>query len=385
MIEYFFWILLFLIGYSYFIYPSILFFLVKRRSLPNVQANFQPFVSIIIPVYNEELFIQRKIESIFDTNYPLSKIELIIYSDGSTDQTKNIVTDLSNKYPQIIFLEHQERKGKSSTVNRLVKATSHDIIITTDANIIFDRNTIGENVKNYMNEDIGLVASLVNNQILNTGDLTLQEKRYVSWENSIKYNEGVIWGTTISPFGACFSFRKRLYVNIPENFLVDDFFIATYVLKQNKKCILEKKSICYEELTGSLKSEIKRRIRISTGNFQNLVYFFKTFTQLFSPIGFCFWSHKGIRWLTPFFLITILILNIFLFKLHIFYQFLLLLQLLYYCTTLTLYIFDKSKSVNNLVKFAHYFIMMNAALLIGFVHFLCGVKVGYWDITERKV
>ncbi len=384
MIEFIFWIFIFLIGYTYLAYPLILKLLARNITHPLFETYLEPSVSIIIPVYNEEVFIKKKIASILEGNYPLNKIELIICSDGSTDKTKDIINNLIEIYPQLHFLEHQDRKGKSFTVNKLVKAASHEIIMLTDANIIFNASTVSENVKNYANEAIGLVASLVINQNSSTHDLTIQERKYVSWENSIKFNEGLIWGCTIAPFGACFSFKKSLYVAIPKNFLVDDFFIATQVIKQNYSCILEKKSICYEELIGSLKLEFKRRKRISTGNFQNLAYFFRFFLQLFKPIGFCFWSHKGLRWLTPFFLIGIFILNFLLFQESLVYQIVMILQVFYYCTTLTLYLSSDSKSVNNLVKFAHYFLMMNIALLMGFFHFLSGVKVGYWDVTQRK-
>lgn len=384
MIAYFFWILVFLIGYTYLIYPAILKILARNIPLSASDLVFEPSVSIIVPAHNEEVYIQRKIESIFDTNYPLDKIELLICSDGSNDQTENIVIRLAKIYPQLHFIRHQHQKGKSFTVNKLVQAATHEIIILTDANIIFDQNTIGENVKNYINQKVGLVASLVTNQSTSAADLTLQERQYVSWENTIKYLEGLIWGCTIAPFGACLSFKKDLFVAIPEHFLVDDFFIATQVLKQKKHCILEKKSVCYEALTGSINTEFKRRKRISTGNFQNLAYFFPTFLNLFSPVGFCFWSHKGLRWLSPFFLLAILGLNFLLLQDSWGYQFLLILQLFYYCTTLTLYLSRTSKSANNLVKFAHYFMMMNIALLMGFFHFLKGVKVGYWEVTERR-
>ncbi|TKB98754.1 glycosyltransferase [Pedobacter cryophilus] len=384
MIEYFFWVFIFLIVYTYLVYPAILNIIAKKIKVSPLETDLEPFVSIIIPVYNEELCIKSKIESIFKNNYPLDKIEVIVYSDGSDDQTENIVIHLMDLHPQLKFLSHQERKGKSFVVNKLVEASKFDLILLTDANIIFEKDAIKQNLKNYSDKNIGLVASLVINQIPKDDHITYQEKKYVSWENNIKYNEGLIWGSTIAPFGACFSFRKEFFVTIPENFLVDDFFIATQVLKKNQRCILEKESLCYEELIGSVAVEFKRRKRISAGNFQNLAYFFKTFTQIFKPIGFCFWSHKGLRWFTPFFLLSILIFNFLLLDKGWIYQVVMIFQVLFYCTPLTVYVASKLKSINKLVKFAHYFLMMNIALMIGFFNYLRGIEVGYWDITQRR-
>ena len=138
MIEYFFWIFIFLIVYTYLIYPAILNVLAKGIKISPSAINFEPKVTIIIPVHNEELCIKKKIESIFNSHYPVNKIEVIVFSDGSDDQTKNIIFHLMDSYPQLKFLEHQERKGKSFVVNKLVEASKNDIILLTDANIIFE-------------------------------------------------------------------------------------------------------------------------------------------------------------------------------------------------------------------------------------------------------
>jgi cellulose synthase/poly-beta-1,6-N-acetylglucosamine synthase-like glycosyltransferase len=383
MTQIIFWILIFLIIYSYSIYPLLLRILSLGYS-KNINLNyFEPEVSIIIPVYNEEHLIEEKISSIFRSNYPIEKIEVIVYSDGSTDKSVDIINHLRGLYPCLRLIKSEVRKGKSFGVNKLVAESSFPLIMLTDANIIFKEDTIRENLKHYQIPEIGLVGSTIINQSSKYSDITLQEKQYISWENILKYEEGLIWGATIAPFGACLSFRKSLFEEIPRNFLVDDFFIGTTVLQSKYKCVVSKESICFEELNGLLGMEFKRRVRISTGNFQNLAYFFPLFFNLFSVKSFCFWSHKGLRWMTPFFLILIFFLNTLLLKGSNFYQISLCLQLFFYCIPLTDYATSRLKSVNKLVKFVNYFLIMNVALFVGFFNYLRGVNVGYWKTTLR--
>jgi len=355
-----------------------------NRKWKYAHHNFLPEVSILIPIHNEEEVITSKIESILNNGYPLEKIEIIIFSDASTDQSKEIIQSLIQEHPFIKFYEHPIRMGKSFVVNQMVKLTKHDVLLLTDANIILQEDAIKNNVRNYFYPQVGLVASFIKNTINQKNNTGNQEQEYVSYENQIKYLEGLIWGTTIAPFGACFSFRKAYFKPIPNHFLVDDFFISSSILQQKQECILDQESVCVEALSGLLAVERKRRRRISAGNFQNFSYFFKDLNP-FKPFGFCFWSHKGLRWLTPFFLIIILILNLALLKNQVLYQILFALQLAFYCIPLTGISSKQINWLNKLLKFAEYFIIMNISLLAGFYDYCKGIKVGYWDITKRYI
>src|SRR5258708_622010 len=99
-----FWLCMLALLHSYVIYPLLLRLLVTGRrdnSIIYKKEEELPAVSILIAAYNEELVIGEKIESIFQSDYPLNKIEVLIGSDNSSDRTNNIVTELSGKYPQI--------------------------------------------------------------------------------------------------------------------------------------------------------------------------------------------------------------------------------------------------------------------------------------------
>jgi cellulose synthase/poly-beta-1,6-N-acetylglucosamine synthase-like glycosyltransferase len=384
MLSLLFWVLVFLVSYTYLLYPLLLKILAKDKKWKYAHHNFIPNVSILIPIHNEAEVISSKIESILNNGYPLEKIEIIIFSDASTDQSKEIIQSLIQQHPFIKFHEHPIRMGKSFAVNQMVQLAKHDILLLTDANIILTTNAIKNNVRNYFYPQVGLVASFIKNTINQKNNSGNQEQEYVSYENQIKYLEGLIWGTTIAPFGACFSFRKSYFKPIPNYFLVDDFFVSSNILQQKKECILDPESVCIESLSGLLAIERKRRRRISAGNFQNFGYFFKELNP-FKPFGFCFWSHKGLRWLTPFFLIIIFILNLVLLKNQVLYQILFVLQVAFYCIPLTAISIKQINWLNKLLKFANYFIVMNISLLVGFYDYCKGIKVGYWDITKRHI
>ena len=384
-----FWLSVFVIFHSYVIFPFILKVLAGNKTRNSdfytLLSKDLPKVSVLMSLYNEEDVIENKIKSIYNSNYPEEKLEVIIGSDNSNDNTNNIVNELSDKYKSLHFLPFKKRQGKPSIINQLQKKAEGSIIIITDANVIFSENTIFEMVKHYKDETIGLVDTQMKNtidSISNTG-ISVQESSYISREVKIKQNESILWGTMMGPFGGCYSLRNNLFKDVPVNFLVDDFYINMNVLKQKKKAINSKEAIVYEDVSNNLKDEFKRKIRISTGNFQNLIKFNNLLFSSIKGLSFSFISHKVLRWLGPFFILTALISNILLLDIIVYIASISIFTITFALPFLDLLL--KKTNINIPVfRFVTHFYSMNLALLIGFFKFISGVKSGIWQPTKRN-
>jgi cellulose synthase/poly-beta-1,6-N-acetylglucosamine synthase-like glycosyltransferase len=97
-----------------------------------------PIVSILISAFNEEQLIEEKINSIFNTNFPLEKLEVLVGSDGSTDNTNSILSHLETNYPQLKFFPFEGRNGKGNVINKLYQKSEGDILVFTDANVMLE-------------------------------------------------------------------------------------------------------------------------------------------------------------------------------------------------------------------------------------------------------
>jgi cellulose synthase/poly-beta-1,6-N-acetylglucosamine synthase-like glycosyltransferase len=232
------------------------------------------------------------------------------------------------------------------------------------------------------------------------------ESTYIRGEVGIKNNEGKVFGMMMGPFGGCYAVRKSFYSPVPENFLVDDFYINMKILKKGGKAISELNAKVYEEVPSDWKVEFKRKIRIATGSFQNLF----AFTHLlfrFNKLSFCFFSHKVLRWFGPLFMIgvyfipMIILINAYL-KLLEFFKLFGMPDTISFAPLLTepivvifvfefffllLFILDlilKLIGINFfLTRLITHFFSTNLALLIGFFKFLSGVKSSVWTPTKR--
>ncbi len=373
-----------LILHTYVFYPLFMI-LIYRNSNHNQLLFYSddelPSIAILIAAYNEEKVIEKKILSVFNTNYPSSKLKVFIGSDASTDRTDEIISNLTNTYSSIEFIKFKGRVGKISIINHLQSLCDEPVLILSDANVIFKQDTIFELVKYFKDSNVGLVSANIIKESSNNDGISYQEKKYLNFENKIKASESYAFNFIMGAEGGCYAIRNNLFSKVPSNFIVDDFFITMQVLERKNYALLNNLAICIEDVTTDISSEYRRKVRISSGNFQNL-FFFKHLLFDFSSICFAFWSHKVLRWLTPFFIFICLFSSVFLIPYHKFFIWISCIQLVLLLFPLLNYFF---KFNNVFLKFIAHFYLMNFALFEGFIKFIKGIKSSIWEPINRNV
>ena len=385
-----FWVSLMGLLHTYVIFPllmRLLLILKLRAKASDNNTPIRPVVSILVAAHNEEKVIAEKLESVMQNDYPADKLEIFVGSDCSDDGTDSVVKKLSEKYHQISLIRFESRTGKPGIINQLVKQCSGELLIITDANVMFEMNTISALAERFENEKVGLVDSnMVNVGMLQSG-ISVQEKKYIQTEVLTKFAEGEIWGSMMGPFGGCYAVRKNLFSDIPANFLVDDFFVCMRVLEQGYHCVSSLEAIVYEEASHNLWIEFRRKVRIATGNFQNLAKFSK---MIFKGrgIGFCFMSHKVLRWIGPVLMLILYFSAFTAWWLSVGINPVLCLGV-FEAISLSFLLFLADRLLNlfqihvGLLRLNTHFLAMNAAMLKGMFRYIKGVKSGVWQPTSR--
>ncbi len=381
-----FWVSLFLILYSYIFFPAILHLLARTKSLDGktYPADQLPMLSVIIAAFNEEEVIASKIGSILDSDYPVSRLEILVGSDASTDSTNEILRQLKAVHQGLHIFLFEERSGKPGVVNRLVEEARGEILVITDANVMLETDALRKMTGFFIQPEIGLVDSRMINTRLKKDGISHQERYYISREVGIKHNESLIWGSMMGPFGGCYAVRKSLFRPVPGNFLVDDFYINMAVLQQGFKCISNMEAKVYEDVSNNLEEEFRRKKRISAGNFQNLAAFRSLLWRGGPGVGFCFFSHKIIRWFVPLLVMITLGSSIALGMRMAPYRILALLQLVVLVIPLIDHFLRKIKIHAIPLRFISHFVIMNLALLSGLIRYLGGIKSNVWQPTRRN-
>lgn len=341
-----------------------------------------PSVSILIAARNEEQVIAEKMESILHTNYQ-GDFEILCGSDNSTDRTDDILKQFSEKSEKIHFFSYSARKGKPSIINDLADKAAGDILVITDANVMFTGDTVFHLVRRFKDSGTGLVDANMRPPVPNDSGISLQERIYISLETRLKNMEGEIWGTMMGPFGGCFAIRKEMFRKVPANFLADDFYLNMQVLKQGRKCVNDLDAVVYETVSTEISEEFRRRVRISSGNFQNLFHFGHMLFPPWKAVAFCFFSHKVLRWMGPLILVLLFLSNILIFQQSRFFQVALFVQIILFLIPLIDILLEKFRIHIIILRFITHFYIMNAALFWGFIKYMKGITSNAWEPTKR--
>ena len=261
-----FWCCIAEVVYSYLLYPLILAVCARLFGNPVKSApEHEPTVAVVIPVHNEAAVIADKIRNVLAVDYPTDKLSIWVGSDCSTDQTEETVRTIND--PCVHLWTAPSRSGKAGVLNQLVPLVDAEIIVFTDADILFDQDCIRWLVCHYDDPKVGGVGG-VTAQRKKGGEVDNEEARYRRFEAYQKTLEARLH-STISAFGSFYSIRKRLFVPFhPHTYSNDDVMMPMNIIRQGYRMYFEPQSVSYEETVEQPDIEFSRRVRIGAGNFQ---------------------------------------------------------------------------------------------------------------------
>lgn len=374
-----FWIFLGILLVTYLGYPLCLMVVSLFTGKNEHKEDFFPTVSIIIPVYNEEKVLEEKIKNSLSLDYPKDKLEIIVASDGSTDNTKMI----AEKYiAQGVKFFDFPRAGKLATLNRVFPHTSGEIFVLTDANAIFNGSALKKLIRHFADNGIGVVTGVERIEKEAKDVIGLSESTYWNYETKLKEWEGKIY-STVGANGPIYAIRRELFPAIPSHLnLCDDMAISLSVVQKGKRIILEPEAIAFEKTSLTLKEEWRRKRRIATRAWQALFYHKNLLIPFKSPIVLPLLFHKVLRWLTFFFLAILLISNFFV--IGFFYSIFLILQIAFHLLSITcLILLWYNIRVPIILSFSGYFLLTNLAQLIGLYNAIFKKGNPIWQPTRR--
>ena len=356
--------------YIYFGYPLVLLLLNQFEQQKVKKSFITPSVSLIISAYNEEDIIAKKIKNCFQLNYPEDKLEIIVANDGSQDDT----VEITSQYQEVELLDYEINEGKTEVQNKAVKEATGEILVFSDANAMYQPDAIKKLVRNFADEKVGAVCGDLQ---YSSGTASSGSREGISlykrYEKFIKKLEGNLH-STIGAYGSIYAVRRELYTPLPAD-IISDFIEPLMIVKQGYRSVYEPEAVSVEKPETSYQDEFQRRVRIITRGLRGLVY--ASDLLKFNALGFCLFSRKLLRWLTPIFMILLFMFNLF----HVegIYFYLLIGQILFYSFAGLGLVFD-----NKLFYIPSYFTMINYASLKALINYFKGEKYVSWDTLDRK-
>ena len=361
-------------AYAYLGYPLVLIALRKVIHRKVRKAPHTPFISILIPAYNEAAMIAHKIQSCLDLDYPPSRMEIVVACDGPRDGTTQIAQRFQDG-TRVRVLDYARNRGKIATLNDAVKSLSGEIVVFSDAAALLYRDSVRHLIENFADAEVGAVSGKYTVIKADEVDVGKSEDFYWKYETFLKVQESEL-SSTLGGHGHLHAIRKSLYPFPPPGTINDDYVIPVSVLAKGYRAVYDPKAIVFEEAREM--SGFGRRVRIMAGNIQQIREI-KGVIRPFRPLPlFFFLSHKVSRLLVPFGMVAAILANVFLAILPAIepgYLLLLFGQGIFYLLA-ALGAFTKLQP--KLLMLPYYFCMINAATFFGLYYALAGKQKMAW-------
>ena len=391
-LKYLFWILLFIIFYTYIGYGILLYILVKLKRIfkwgkkQEINPNYEPEVTLFITAYNEKDYVEAKMRNSLELEYPKEKLNIVWVTDGSDDGTP----DLLEGYTNTTVHHLDARNGKIGAMNRGMEFVKTPIVIFSDANTNLGKESVRRIVNLFGNEKVGCVSG--EKRIINKESDVASgagEGLYWKYESALKKWDAELY-SVVGAAGELFAIRTELYRHVEKDTLLDDFIISLRVAQDGYTIQYDPEAYAIETASANVKEELKRKIRISAGGIQSVVRL-RSLLNIFKYglLSFQYISHRVLRWtLTPLCLLVLIpisfglaynegLLNFGL------YATLFWLQMLFYVAALTGWFLENRSTRVKILFVPYYFFIMNLSVILGFFRYMKKSQSVNWERAKR--
>jgi cellulose synthase/poly-beta-1,6-N-acetylglucosamine synthase-like glycosyltransferase len=370
-----FWICCALLIYSYVLYPLLVGVLAKRIGMPVAGDDVLRRVTIIVTAYNEANCIRAKLDNLAGLEYPREQIQILVVSDGSSDATEEIAAGYEVRPVRVLRVDG--RQGKTACQNAAAVAADGEILVFTDATTRLQADAVRAMVSKFADPQIGCVGGRLE-YVSDVGNITGSGgEAYWSYEIRLRVGESSL-GSLIGVSGCLYAVRKSAYRPIDPG-LISDFAIAMKMQEQGLRTVLAPDACCYESTLEDGTRELSMRVRVGIRSLNALVRERRFLNPMkYGRFAWQLWSHKVLRYASPFLWIGALAANIVLLSYHVAYLVMFVGQCAILAAGVAGFMFQDRKRDLGLLTKPYYLVLTNLASLIAALRYLRGERMVVW-------
>lgn len=364
--------------YTFVGYPALAALLARARPRPvRTRADFAPSLSVIVLAYNEEAEIEARVDNLRELDYPVERLELLVVTDGSTDATPERA-----RASGALVLHEGGRGGKMAAMNRGAQAASGEILLFSDANNRYTRESARAVVAPFADAEVGVVTG---RKVIDDGSgrpLDQAEGAYWRYEAKIREWESAS-GSTTGVNGEMIAFRRDAFPTPPPGTMNEDFVQAMMAATAGWRVVYAGEAVSIERASATAGDELTRRSRLVTGRGQALVQLLPGMIRRQPVLAWKLLSHKGLRPLVPLWMLSALASNALLALDHLWAQALLAAHVGFYVLALGGWLAERAGRRSRLLFIPYYFCRANLATLRGLWQFATGRHEAVWQRVRR--
>lgn len=336
-------------------------------------------LSFVIVCRNAGQLLGKKLRNLLQTDYPAELLEIVVYSDGSTDGTAGVVESFPEA--RVRFVSSTEHRGKNHGINEAVAVCSGEILVFSDVDTLIDPAALSHLMPYFADRRVGGVCG---DKIIyhDEAELAFAQSSYNSFANGIKRLETEI-GSITSNDGTLFAMRRELFQSLPPA-VTDDLWLCLSVVRNGYLFLFEPRARAFISApSSSIRHELVRRQRIVNQDLRSVLAHAALLNPFkYGPYAFRLMVNKVVRRIIPVALVALFASSLVLAFRWPFAAVVFLLQAGFYSLALLhVLVFSrvlKSTIIARFTSLAFYFTLGNYGALLGLARFLLGQRVTKW-------
>lgn len=360
-----------MLAYTYAGYPAWLWLRSRIRVRPVNAAEWLPSVTVVMVVRNEAVVLEAKLKNILGLDYPAELLDAVVVSDGSTDNTDEILRRSAGPRLKAVF--HPESRGKAAGLNDAIAAAKGEIVLFTDARQKIEVGALQILASQFADPTVGCASGELMLGDPDSGEVARGMGLYWRIEKKIREMESLS-GSVVGATGAIYAVQRKLLVSVPVGTILDDVYIPMHVVRQGFRVTFVPSARAWDVADQGADREFSRKVRTLTGNYQ-LVQLAPWLLGVSNPLWFEFVSHKLMRLLAPFALLLALISSLLLPQ--AIYRLALILQVAFYGLSIIAMTRLLKGPLARVADAACTFVVLNSAAVVAFFKFITGRRVAW--------
>ena len=377
--EYIFYFVASLCGYSYFLYPLILKFAPARKAwAAGISGDVSyPELSLIITAHNEEERIHEKLENSLLIDYPDGLFEIIVASDCSSDSTDSIVESFGDRGVRLVRAD--DRKGKEYAQLCAIRKAGGAILVFSDVSTRIPAEALGVLALQFEDPRIGALSS--EDRFVSNDGCVAGEGAYVKYEMWLRRLESDRAGL-VGLSGSFFAARREVCEEW-DIYSPSDFNTALNCAKKGLVAITCPEVVGIYSDVKDPGMEYRRKIRTVVRGMTAITRHPEVLNPLrMGLFAFQVWSHKIMRWGVPWFMLLFVILTLGLAGEGLVYLVAFWMQVIFYGVAAIGWLSVNLRR-NTAVRIIFFFVQTNLALAYAFISFLTGKRMTVWTPSQR--
>jgi cellulose synthase/poly-beta-1,6-N-acetylglucosamine synthase-like glycosyltransferase len=227
-----------------------------------IERNFQPKITILVPVHNEEGNIERKLKNIENVLYPRDRIELIIVDDASEDKTLEKVRVFAENNPdlRLTAIRQNSRVGKSAALNKALDLSTNEIVVVSDADTLWSPNILVEALPYLADPTVGAVSGRGVNRNAFESWVSRGEDFYLRLTSLLRLGESKIHSTIRFEGGFCV-YKRGAFKKFDCETGSDDSGTALDVVQNGFRAIMVPEAVFYNDFPTKIRDKFKIKVR----------------------------------------------------------------------------------------------------------------------------